>query len=364
MLMATAVLIPAYNPDPQLVSLVRQLQATRQFRQIIVVNDGSQADREPIFQQLAVLPEVTVLRHAVNLGKGAALKSGFNYFCWALPDCQGVVTADADGQHLAADIVRVAQRLEASPDGLIVGARKFREEVPLRSRFGNLATRYMFRVLVGSKLSDTQSGLRGIPRSFARELIGLKTGRYEFELDMLLQCKHNNIRIIEQPIDTVYLDHNQSSHFHPILDSLKIYYVLLRFMMASLLTAAVDYLVFLLVYGASAKILLGQACARSVATGVNFLLGSHVVFHSRERALRTLPKFLILVATMGAISYALIQAIVGALGWSVVSAKITSELILYSANFLIQRDYVFTYRCEPSATPTAAAVPAPLRRAA
>jgi dolichol-phosphate mannosyltransferase len=362
--MATAVLIPAYNPDPQLLSLVRQLRATRQFRQIIVVNDGSQADRELIFQQLSVLPEVTVLRHPVNLGKGAALKSGFNYFCRSLPDCQGVVTADADGQHLASDIVRVAQRLEASPDGLIVGARSFCEEVPLRSRFGNLATRYVFRALVGTKLSDTQCGLRGIPRSFARELIGLKTGRYEFELDMLLQCKHGNIRIIEQPIDTVYLDHNSSSHFRPLLDSLKIYYVLLRFMMASLLTAAVDYLVFLLVYGAGSNMLLGQACARSVATGVNFLLGSQVVFRSRERALRTLPRFVILVAVMGAISYALIQAIVGALGWSVVSAKIASELILYLANFLIQRDYVFTYRCQPSDTPAATAAPRPLRKVA
>jgi putative flippase GtrA len=135
-------------------------------------------------------------------------------------------------------------------------------------------------------------------------------------------------------------------------------------MMASLVTAAVDYLLFLMAYGATANILLGQASARSVATGVNFVLGSQVVFHSRERALRTLPKFLILVITMGVISYALIQAIVGALGWSVVTAKITSELILYAANFLIQRDYVFTYRCQPSATPAAAAVPAPLRRAA
>jgi glycosyltransferase involved in cell wall biosynthesis len=362
--MATAVLIPAYNPDLRLVSLVRQLRETGQFREIIVVNDGSRADKEPIFQQLAGLPEVTVLRHAINLGKGAALKSGFNYFCWALPDCQGVVTADADGQHLAEDIVRVAQRLEGSPDGLILGARQFREEVPLRSRLGNIATKYMFRLVVGTRLSDTQSGLRGVPRSLARELIRLRTGRYEFELDMLLQCKHNNIRIIEQPIDTVYLNHNRSSHFNPILDSLKIYYVLLRFMTASLLTAAVDYVVFLLAYGATRNILFGQVSARSVATGVNFLLNSHLVFRSRQQACKTLPRFLFLVIVMGATSYALIRALAGGLGWSVLTAKIASELILYVANFLVQRDFVFTSSRPTSPKTSAEPQPTSLRKAA
>jgi glycosyltransferase involved in cell wall biosynthesis len=349
--MSTAVLIPAYDPDLRLVVLVRDLLRTRKFFEIIVVDDGSQADRLPIFRQLAVMPGVTVLRHAINLGKGAALKSGLNYFCWALPACQGVVTADADGQHLVGDVVRVAQRLEASPESLIVGARQFPPDVPLRSRFGNTATKHLFRLLVGTRLSDTQSGLRGVPRAFARDLLRLKTDRYEFELEMLLQCKYSRIRVVEQPISTVYINNNESSHFNPVLDSLKIYCVLLRFMMASLATAAVDYLVFLAVYGATFNVLLGQVCARSVATGVNFVLARQMVFRCGERVGRTLPRFLFLVIGMGAVSYVTIQAIVMALGWSVVHAKIASELLLYLANFVIQRDFVFTSRGGESARP-------------
>ena len=259
--MDVAVLIPAYNPDQRLAAFVRELRRSGQFSAILIVDDGSDAACRPLFDALAALPGVTLLRHAVNLGKGAAMKTGLNHFCCAMPHACGVVTADADGQHLATDVLEVARRLQEAPAELILGTRQFPASAPLRSRLGNRITKYAFWGLVGEKLEDTQSGLRGIPRTLAPQLLRLKNSGYEFELDMLIHCKRAGVPIHTCPIETVYLDDNRSSHFNPILDSLKIYCVFLRFIGASLVTAAVDYLVFILLYACIANILVSMASA-------------------------------------------------------------------------------------------------------
>ncbi len=226
--MAVAVLIPAYNPDQGLASLVAELRRTGRFCEIIVVNDGSGDACHPLWDLLAAMPGVTVLHHAVNLGKGAALKTGLNHFCCAVPQGHAVVTADADGQHLVADIIRVAQRMDDAETSLVLGCRQFSGDVPWRSRLGNLATRFAFRVLAGQRLGDTQSGLRGIPRRLAMELLRSPYAGYEFELDMLIRCRQWRVPIIECPIATVYLEGNRTSHFKPLRDSLRIYCVLFR----------------------------------------------------------------------------------------------------------------------------------------
>ena len=339
--MDIAVLIPAYNPDRRLLTFVQDLRASSRFTRIIVVDDGSSDDCRALLALLAGLPDVTVLRHAVNLGKGAALKTGLNHFCCTIPDGGGVVTADADGQHLVADVLRVARQLQDAPNDLILGSRQFAATVPLRSRLGNIATKYVFWGLVGKKLEDTQSGLRGIPRELARQLLRLKNSGYEFELDMLIHCKRSGVPIQSCPIQTVYLDDNRSSHFNPIVDSLKIYAVFLRFMAASLATAAVDYLVFLMVYSMAANVLLAQSSARLAAIGINFALARQAVFHSQDRVVRSLWKFILLVVVMGATSYCLIQTAMHAFGWNVVAAKVASELLVYLANFAIQRNFIF-----------------------
>ncbi len=287
------------------------------------------------------MPRVTVLHHAVNLGKGAALKTGLNHFCFAMPQASGVVTADADGQHLAADVLRIAARLEETGDRLVLGSRQFALGVPLRSRFGNVLTKYAFWGVMGKKLEDTQSGLRGIPQNLARRLLRLKDSGYEFELDMLVHCRRTGVPIEACPIAAVYLDENRSSHFHPVVDSLKIYNVFLRFIAASLATAAVDYFVFFLAFAGMANILLAQVAARLAAVGVNFVLARQAVFRSRADWGWSLAKFVLLVAVMGATSYCLIRATMHAFGWGVLPAKIASELAVYLANFVIQRNFIF-----------------------
>jgi len=222
-----AVLIPAWQPEPVLIELVQQLVASG-FGTVLVVDDGSSAPSRVIFQQLEHMPGVRLLRHAVNLGKGRSLKTGFHDVLANLPQIQGVITADADGQHTVVDILHVAETLAQSPQSVVLGTRVFAADVPLRSRFGNLLTRRLFRLLAGVRLGDTQTGLRALPRNLLATLSQLPGERYEYEMSVLAHLCRSGHRPIEVPIQTVYFDGNRSSHFHPILDSLRIYIVLAR----------------------------------------------------------------------------------------------------------------------------------------
>ena len=344
------ILIPAYQPGDALVSLVEALLDLG-VEAIVVIDDGSGPESQEYLDRIAGSDRVQILHHAVNLGKGAALKTGMNYALVRFPDCSGVVTADADGQHHPEDVVRVAQRLRENPGSLIMGVRTFGSDVPLRSLVGNQATRVLMRLMVGQKLSDTQTGLRGIPARLIPHLLRVASTGYEFELDMLIACKHQGYRIWEEPIRTIYLEGNRHSHFHPILDSMRIYFLLLRFSMLSLLTAAIDNVAFVLTLGATGSIAKSQASARLLAMIFNYAGARRLVFHSRQPQAVVLPKYVLLVVCNGFLSYALIRLLHDRLGAGTIAAKLLAEGLLFIANFAIQRDFVFTRReTSPSAT--------------
>lgn len=341
--MPTPIVIPACKPGPQFITLVDEL-VQRGASAIIVVDDGSGPEYGVRFDAVAGHAGVHILRHAVNLGKGAALKTGMNYALCTFPDSAGVVTADADGQHHPDDIFRVARRLEANADCLVLGVRQFSGSVPARSKIGNNLTRVLMRMLMGSKIADTQTGLRGIPARLIPHLLKTTSLGYEFELDMLIACKHQSCRILEEPIATIYLNGNASSHFNPMLDSMRIYFVLLRFSAVSALTALLDNIAFILFYGATQSILQAQAGARCVAMIFNYSAARSAVFHSQQRHRTVLPKYLLLVLANATISYGLIQFLGSTLSVAVIPAKIAAEGLLFIANFAIQRDFVFTRR--------------------
>ncbi len=343
------ILIPAYQPGDELVSLVDALLGLG-VGAIVVINDGSGPESQGCLKRIAGSDRVHILHHAVNLGKGAALKTGMNYALVQFPGCCGVVTADADGQHHAEDIVCVAQRLREHPDSLIMGVRTFGSRVPWRSLVGNRATSVLMRLMVGQKISDTQTGLRGIPANLIPHLLRVSSTGYEFELDMLMACKHQGYPIWQEPIRTIYLEGNRSSHFHPILDSMRIYLLLLRFSVLSLLTAAIDNVTFVLTFGATGSIGQSQAVARLIAMIFNYVGARRLVFHSRQRQTVVLPKYVLLVVFNGFLSYALIRLLHDGLGVRTIAAKLLAEGLLFIANFAIQRDFVFTRR---EASPTA-----------
>lgn len=343
------VLIPAYQPDKVLVDIVRQLAQADGICGVVVVDDGSDAKCRPLFDEIQQITGAHVLRHFTNLGKGMAIKTGLNYGACTFDGCAGAVTADADGQHCAEDILKVADKLRQNPDKLVLGARVFSEDVPFRSRFGNKLTCMTMKAVVGQKISDTQTGLRGIPARMIPRLLKLRSAGYEFELDMLMLCKYERIKITETSIETIYIDNNKSSHFNPIMDSMRIYFLLLRFLIVSILSAVIDNAIFAVTFVFWPSILGAQVAGRIGGTTFNYLANKKAVFHSNAPNKNALPKYLVLVVCSGTASYGLILLLVAKAGMSAVLAKLLAETVLFALNFVVQRDLVFTRIRKPAA---------------
>lgn len=339
-----AVIVPAYRPEGALDDLVLTLSRSAVVA-IVIVDDGSGSEYREQFDRLARLPKVHMLRHAVNFGKGAALKTAFNHVLCAFPDVVGVVTADADGQHAAEDILHVGASLIRHPNALILGARHFDGAgVPLRSRIGNKATRWLVELLIGQRLLDTQTGLRGIPAALLPSLLRIAASGYDFELEMLIAAKHLSFPVHEEPAQTIYIEGNRSSHFNPLFDSMRIYFTLLRFSILSLLTALLDNLVFLSAFSFTGSIASAQVCGRLAAVVFNYTAVRKLVFLSRQSHRVVLPRYLLLVVASGLLSYSLIRFFTSTLTVHVMTAKILAEGLVFIANFTIQRDFIFTKR--------------------
>lgn len=224
--MKTALIIPAYKPDEKMLALLEQFRLSDSFVPV-VVDDGSGDDYLAIFD--AVPDFAVLLRHEVNKGKGAALKTAMRHVLDKMPECDSCVTADADGQHRYEDILKVHNTLMQHPDALIIGGREFTGKVPFRSKFGNAVTRCVFRLASGVKIHDTQTGLRAYGREAMKKFTEIGGDRYEYEINVLLEAARTRMEMIEVKIATVYLNDNESSSFNPIKDSIKIYKCIFRY---------------------------------------------------------------------------------------------------------------------------------------
>jgi glycosyltransferase involved in cell wall biosynthesis len=227
------VLAPVYQPGDHLLSLVTELRDAAPDLHVVVVDDGSGPASAPVIEAARGLG-CTVLRHGVNRGKGAALKTGFRHIADAHPG-RPVVCVDADGQHAVADILRVAGRARAT-GRTVLGVRRFDGDVPLRSKVGNAVTRLLFRAATGRVVLDTQTGLRAYPHDLLDWLRSVAGERFEYEMNVLLEAARAGHPMDEVVIATTYHDDNASSHFSSLSDSVRIYRPLLGFAAASLLT--------------------------------------------------------------------------------------------------------------------------------
>jgi glycosyltransferase involved in cell wall biosynthesis len=344
---ALVVIIPAYQPGRGLVDIVRELAGSGPTA-IVVVDDGSGPRYRALFDELLQWENVRVLRHAINLGKGAALKTGINCALVEYPGLIGVVTADADGQHDPADIRSVARRFVQSPEALVLGTRVFLSgkagNIPLRSRLGNTVTRQVMRFAVGHRLSDTQTGLRAIPRGLLEPLLQVTAQGYEFELEMLIAAKHLGILVIQQPIRTIYETGNPTSHFQPLRDSMRIYFVLLRYTMLSLLAAGLDNLLFFSFLRASGGVAGSLLAARCLELCFNYLAVRRAVFFSKEPHRTVLPRYLLLAAANICVSWSIVSFVTSRFPIGIMPTKVLTESFLFIANFALQRDFVFARR--------------------
>lgn len=216
-----AVVIPAYRPKDNLPQYVNHL-IQQNVAHVIVVDDGNEQKYDKLFEQLAQFERCTVLHHEHNRGKGGALKTGFKHFLGYHSEMSGVVTADADGQHLVEDVVNVGDHLAKEENDFILGVRDFeRKGMPLRSFLGNTVTSRVLQGLFGMYIADTQTGLRGIATSELTWVVHLRGNHFEFEMNMLMNMIKKEKRIVRVDIETVYED-DHISYFDTYKDSVRI----------------------------------------------------------------------------------------------------------------------------------------------
>lgn len=211
------VIIPSYNPNENLLLLCQDL--TKIGLDVLVINDGSDKKYDDVFLCVKKMG-IKVLEYRENAGKGVALKMGLDY---CIKNNLDAITADGDGQHAVEDIKKVADLTYENPGKLILGVRNFDNTTPLRSKFGNTVTKYVFYAFSGKMLIDTQTGLRGMSNDIINKLIAIKGDRYEYEMNVLLALKSLNIEIVQCPIKVIYYHNNKASHFKTIKDSYIIY---------------------------------------------------------------------------------------------------------------------------------------------
>lgn len=343
----TILLIPAYRPSRGLVNLIDSLTTLdygNVLAEIVVVDDGSGSEYENIFALIEKNPRVRILRHAINLGKGAALKTGFNFVLINTPNVDTIVTADADGQHAPQDILRVARTSRENPGALVLGTRIFCKDIPLRSLIGNQMTRLVTFLLTGLKLADTQTGLRAWPRELCINSLKITISGYDFEMESLFLAKEyfgKGLKVIEVPIRTIYEDGNQASHFNPFFDSMRIYFVFMRYCGASLATVFIDYLFFTATFLHFRSVAFGMVVGRTVAVIFSFYLNRNIVFRDRETRLQPFLKFLLVVMIFGFISYLSIRYLNGNVGLNVIASKALTETVLFFAGFAAINLFVF-----------------------
>ncbi len=349
--MNISVILPSLDPDEKLMFVIKGL-IKEGFEDIIIVNDGSHPDFVEPFKEANQYSQVTILPHEINKGKGSALKTAFKYCLENRPQITGVVTVDGDNQHLPKDIKACCESLSEFPNHVILGCRDFSEpEVPFKSRYGNNITKKVFQFACGIRISDTQTGLRVIPRKYLEMLLEIPGNRFEYETQMLLELHKKNILFKEVKIETVYIEENATTHFRPFKDSIKIYSVILKFALGSGLSFIIDILLFtLLMYlfhnleNKEVQIFIATVGARIISSIFNYIYNRKAVFEHKESVKKSVVRYYSLAICQMAVSYGLVYGFTLLFqAEDIISSiiKIVVDISLFFISFQIQRKWVF-----------------------
>lgn len=346
------ILIPAYNPNHRLIDLVKDLELSG-FKKILVINDGSLKKYQKVFLELEKKSSCLVLEYSENKGKGYAIKYGINYYLENLKNAyKGIVTVDDDYQHEPDDIKNIALKLLGNQDSLILGVRDFKTKgLPFGNKFGNKLTSLIFRFLYGTKISDTQTGLRGIPNRYLNLCLEASGKRFEYEMNMLISFIKNKKNVLCIPIKTIYHKKNNTM-FNNVINGLSIYKALfseyIKYGLTSLFAAFIDIIIFtafLSIFNnlnANFIIIMGTFTARIVSAFVNFNLTKYLVFKSHEKSENLLVKFylhnfinMIASATLVLILHNLFPNVLETI------FKVIVDTTIYIVGYKIQKKYIF-----------------------
>ncbi len=202
-LLSTYVVVPAYNEEKTLPSVLNDLLRCFRREEIVVVNDGSR-DRT---RAIAESYRVHVLNHLVNRGLGGALGTGIAYA--VRKGAEIIITFDADGQHLLSDALRVMRPVAEGKADFAVGSRLKGDtsEMPFIKKFGNFVLDAITAVFARKYVSDSQSGLRCFNRECASK-IKITCDRYAVSSEIIIEASKHGCRIVEVPIKAVYTEYS------------------------------------------------------------------------------------------------------------------------------------------------------------
>ncbi|HWN83203.1 MAG TPA: glycosyltransferase family 2 protein [Candidatus Udaeobacter sp.] len=205
--------IPAYNPGPQLSSVVDGAIRELGREAVLVIDDGATdgaGDR-------ARAAGVQVITHRVNRGKGAALRTGFEAALARGADW--IFTLDADGQHDPAEMPKFLAAAAGGGAALYIGDRMQDTTImPWLRRLANQSTSAIISALAGQSISDSQSGYRLIGAQVLRA-VDLRYDRFEAESEILIKASRAGFKIGAVPIRTIY--GQEQSTIHPVRDTLR-----------------------------------------------------------------------------------------------------------------------------------------------
>lgn len=341
-----AIVMPTYEPSEVAIDTVSSLRAATDVP-IVVVDDGSGHRYQYIFERIGRMSNVVVLTHIANQGKGRALKTAMMHVANEMPEMDGIVTIDSDGQHAVADILNVMDKLTEKSDALILGVRNFSQKgIPVKSKIGNEATRILFRFMTGKKLSDTQTGLRGIPRRWFETFVAVEGERFEYEMNALAHSGDFEIELIEVPIQTIYIEGNQSTHFKPVQDSIRVYKVFVTYLFSSGASFVLDVALFTLftrlfsIMWPVYYIIIATIVARLLSSLFNYFVNRHAVF--KEGSKQSFYRYFVLAMGIMLVSAVSVQFLYSNLfqGWAVL-LKVAVDSALFVLAFILQRRWVF-----------------------
>ena len=337
------IIIPSLDPDYRLGEVVSGV-IEQGFTDIVIVDDGSKPENKKYFP---TGEGITLLVHDINKGKGEALKTAIDFIHSNRPNSVGSVTCDGDGQHLAKDIKRVAEKLKET-NSFILGVRDFNKpDVPFKSKFGNKLSSLALALCSGVKTQDTQTGLRGISASLYKEMLKVSGSRFEYETNVLLELSNMKCKYYEVEIETVYHEENKGSHYRPIIDSLRIMSLIIRYIFSSLLSFIIDNGLFMILH----SLLLLSAIpsvviARIVSSVANFLMNKTIVFKSDASVLKSIVKYYMIAIPIMLISAFGLDAVTALLHireGSIITTllKIVIDTLLFIISFTVQKKWIF-----------------------
>lgn len=261
---------------------------------------------------------------------------------------------DSDGQHKVRDVINISDALDNMTEASIfLGVRSFDYDfVPFKSKFGNKCTSILFGALNGRYLRDTQTGLRGFKKDIlTANFINLAGERFEYEINMLIYAVKEHYPIEEIEIETVYINDNQETHFHPLKDSWKVYKVLfsnfVKYIFSSFASSIIDLVSFqvllaLFVHLAvDRRLLTATVAARVISSAFNFAVNRKVVFQNRGKLTKQFIKYYLLCIIQMFLSAFLVIQVNRLWGISKLVEKIIVDTILFFVSYHIQRVFIF-----------------------